>query len=100
MKLVRDKIPEIIKNDGKTPVIRVIKDKERHHVWLLDKMVEEMNEFYYDPSYEEAADVYEVFRSLVKLYEMDMQKIIKEAEHKRIERGSFDDGIILERVEP
>ena len=99
MKLVRDKIPEIIKNDGKTPVIRVIKDKERHHVWLLDKMVEEMNEFYYDPSYEEAADVYEVFRSLVKLYEMDMQQIIKEAEHKRIERGGFDDGIILERVE-
>jgi len=99
MKLVRDYIPAIIKEDGKTPVVHIVKNKDRHHIWLLDKMIEEMNEFYDDPSYEEAADVYEVFRSLVKLYEMDMEKIIEEAERKCHERGSFNDGIILERVD-
>ena len=99
MKLVRDKIPEIIKNDGKTPIVHIVKNKDRHHIWLLDKMIEEMNEFYDDPSYEEAADVYEVFRSLVKLYGMNMKKIIEEAERKRHERGRFNDGIILERVD-
>jgi predicted house-cleaning noncanonical NTP pyrophosphatase (MazG superfamily) len=99
MKLVRDRIPAIIKNDGKTPIIHVVKNKDRHHVWLQDKMIEEMNEFYDDPSYEEAADVYEVFRSLIKLYEMDIEKIIEEAERKRHERGGFDDGILLERVD-
>ena len=34
-KLVRDKIPEIIKNDGKTPIIEILSDED--YLKELDK---------------------------------------------------------------
>ena len=42
-KLVRDKIPEIIENSGKEPIIRVLDDNE-YKEELLNKLYEEYNE--------------------------------------------------------
>ena len=39
-KLVRDKIPEIIENDGETPVVRVLNDDE-YRIELEKKLKEE-----------------------------------------------------------
>lgn len=39
-KLVRDKIPEIIENDGETPVVRVLNDEE-YRIELENKLKEE-----------------------------------------------------------
>ena len=38
-KLVRDKIPEIIENDGETPVVRVLNDEE-YRIELKKKLKE------------------------------------------------------------
>ena len=48
-KLVRDKIPEIIKEQGKTCEFYVA-DKEEYGRRLIEKMREEISEFEEDPS--------------------------------------------------
>ena len=58
-KLVRDKIPEIIKNDGKTPIIEILSNEE--YLLELDKKLnEEVAEYQADKSIEEMADILEV----------------------------------------
>ena len=58
-KLVRDKIPEIIKNDGKTPIIEILSNED--YLKELDKKLnEEVTEYQADKSIEEMADVLEV----------------------------------------
>ena len=55
-KLVRDKIPEIIKRNGEIPNIRVANDQE---YWqkLKEKLQEEVDEFLKDNSEEELIDI-------------------------------------------
>ena len=48
-KLVRDRIPEIIQEDGKTPIIRIVDEEE--YVRELDrKLCEEVEEYRADGS--------------------------------------------------
>ena len=42
-KLVRDRIPEIIAAEGKTPTVRILNDQE-YEAALLDKLCEEVAE--------------------------------------------------------
>jgi predicted house-cleaning noncanonical NTP pyrophosphatase (MazG superfamily) len=98
MKLVRDYIPDIIKEDGKTCVSRGCVDLQEFKDRLRDKMIEETDEFLEEPSYEEAADMYEVLRAFANLYNLDMKMIHSTADAKRTERGGFDDGIVLVKV--
>ena len=44
-KLIRDKIPEIIKNDGKTPIIEILSNEDylKELDKKLDKMADEYN---------------------------------------------------------
>lgn len=58
-KLVRDKIPQIIKENGKIPVTRLL-DKEEYLRELDIKLNEEVQEYQTDKSIEEMADVLEV----------------------------------------
>ena len=99
MKLVRDKIPEIIESDGKWCLCRSVHGKDEHLVYLRNKMIEETDEFVENPCLEEAADVYEVLVSLCQLYSLDFEDVVREAVHKRGDRGGFMKGIILERVD-
>lgn len=58
-KLVRDRIPEIIKNDGKMPIMEILSDEE--YLKELDKKLsEEVAEYQADKSIEEMADILEV----------------------------------------
>ena len=61
-------------------------------------MIEEVNELYDDPCIEEAADIYEVFMSLLWIYDFDYIDVVNAAAAKRNERGSFKNGIVLEAV--
>ena len=55
-KLVRDKIPQIIIADGRTPIVRTLSDEE--YLSELDrKLNEEVAEYQADKSLEEIADV-------------------------------------------
>lgn len=96
-KLVRDKIPEIIKNDGRTPVL-YLADKADYEQALLKKLAEEAEEFIETPCIEEIADIYEVLDALVKHFDYDIEEIKRVKREKQNLRGGFDKGIILKCV--
>jgi predicted house-cleaning noncanonical NTP pyrophosphatase (MazG superfamily) len=96
-KLVRHKIPKIIEEDGKVPVIRHASNLEMNY-HLFAKFIEEIQEFFEEPSAEEAADILEVLRSTCAHYDIEMSQVEKTAEDKYEERGGFFAGIILEDV--
>lgn len=97
-KLVRDRIPELIRADGRTPSIRTL-DVDEYLAALLDKVVEEANELREaepDNRVEELADVYEIVRAIANRLDLDMSEVIVVADDKRTERGGFDRRIWLD----
>ena len=55
-KLVRDKIPEIIKSEGTVPITHIASDEE-YKQKLKAKFQEEVDEFLEDNNKEELADI-------------------------------------------
>jgi predicted house-cleaning noncanonical NTP pyrophosphatase (MazG superfamily) len=98
MKLVRDLIPQIIEENGKTCEYHIAKYDE-YKARLYEKLREELDEFINTPCYEEAADIYEVLFSIFEIHEMSMVRVELAALDKRTERGGFKDRIILESVD-
>ncbi len=96
-KLVRNKIPNIIKESGRKPIFRKAPKKDLPHL-LYNKMIEELNEFFEEPSVEEAADLYEVLRTLAWLHKLSMSDVVKQADEKRTLKGDFKRGLVLEDI--
>ena len=99
-KLVRDKIPNIITNNGEIPVTRMLNDEE-YKIELERKLYEEYQEVINSKDkdrLEELADMIEVIKALASLEGKNLQDIILLAEQKREKRGGFKDKIYLERV--
>ena len=99
MKLVRDKIPQIIKEDGKIPITKRTKTDIEKQAFLYQKMIEELSEFHTKPCVEEAADMYEVLLALCYHNRIDWEEMKNTAIHKRNIRGSFDNGTILVNIQ-
>jgi len=98
MKLVRDCIPQIIEESGRVCVYHV-STRDEYEMWLFEKMKEEMQEFIDSPCYEEAADIYEVFRSFCDLHQLELAGVESVAADKREQRGGFSQRIILDSVD-
>ena len=100
-KLVRDKIPEIIKQDNHEPVISILDDK-KYKKELLKKMVEEANEVKNaDDKKElikEIGDVYEVIGTIIKVYKLNIKQIERIKKDRKKTRGGFDKKIFLKKV--
>ena len=100
-KLVRDKIPEIIENDGEKPIVRVLNDNE-YKKELEKKLKEEYEEFLIaekkSERLEELADMLEVIRTLTLLEDEDIQFIIDIMDKKREKRGGFTKKLFLEKT--
>jgi len=94
-KLVRDKIPEIIKQKGGVPVTHIA-GEEQYWEKLKQKMFEELEEFKKDESPEEIADLFEVIDAVIEYKKFDREKIAGIRQKKAVERGVFNDRIILE----
>lgn len=97
MKLVRDYIPEIIMRSGRQCEYFRVESESQHMAFLKEKMVEELNEFMADPCEEEAADILEVFLSMLKIKGINFEEVEDYAFTKKLERGSFDEGLVLVR---
>jgi predicted house-cleaning noncanonical NTP pyrophosphatase (MazG superfamily) len=96
-KLVRDLIPEIIKENGETPITRILGDEE-YKQELIKKLGEEYQEFCDDPNEEELADIKEVINALESIISTH-EKVERVRIEKAQKRGSFDKKIFLERTE-
>lgn len=96
-KLVRDKIPEIIKQNGKVPVTHIAADEE---YWqkLKEKLSEEVNEFLESDKEEELADILEVINAICDHKGIDKEKLELLRKKKTEERGAFKDKIILDET--
>ena len=96
-KLVRDKIPEIIKASGKECEIEIAPKEERYSL-LENKLQEEVGEFLEDKNLEELADIMEVLCGLAHVLGYSEEDLLKMRDKKREERGGFKEGIVLKAV--
>ena len=97
-KLVRDRIPEIIFESGKDFQAHQLQGSDLTRV-ALKKLREEVQEFVEDPCAEEAADILEVLEFICEREGIKSSAIHSSRTVKRIERGGFDMGFLLEWVE-
>ena len=100
-KLVRDKIPEIIRSAGRRPFVRVLNEGD-YRAALLLKLTEESREAQAaadDELVTELADVLEVLHAIAEAHSLAWAEIVSAAASKRAERGGFRDRILLEHVD-
>lgn len=92
-KLVRDRIPQIIRDRGQTPMTRVASDGEYRRL-LEEKLQEEVAEFLGSGDPEELADIVEVVLALAGDCGVDRQHLEKLRASKAAERGAFSARIV------
>lgn len=97
-KLVRDKIIDIIKADGKK-VDYEIMDRKEHLYYLNQKLEEELEEYLESKSIEELADLVEVVYGILYLKSVDIEEFDSIRRSKKEEKGGFERGIKLLEVE-
>lgn len=96
-KLVRDKIPEIIKSNGEEPITKILNQTE-YKLELEKKLLEEYHEVIESSGsdrIEELADMLEVISSLAKLEGENLDKVIEVSKQKVKKRGGFEQRIYL-----
>lgn len=97
-KLVRDRIPEIIGDLGKACEVRQVDEETLRH-YAFKKLREEIEEFIENPCAQEAADVMEIMNFICYRIGIRDHSIVAEATAKRVTRGGFEMGFILDWVE-
>jgi len=97
-KLVRDRIPDIIRKIGGDPQVRVVSGSELDKFIRL-KVVEEAQELLNSGDDEEIADILETIEALLVHRSIDRETIEKARLKKREERGGFEKGYVLDMQE-
>ncbi|WP_285559297.1 nucleoside triphosphate pyrophosphohydrolase [Actinoplanes regularis] len=92
-KLVRDRIPEIIRRDGWEPIMRIAGEDEYRHC-LHAKLREELDEYFADENPGELADLIEVCFAAAAVQGVSRSDLLAMAERKREQCGGFDDRIV------
>lgn len=96
-KLVRDRIPEIIRQAGRDFGVETMKEEEFRQA-LRTKLVEEAQEAAAATGADlvtELADLCEVMNALMAVYGIDRETVLKEQQQRQIERGGFSRRIKL-----
>ena len=93
-KLVRDKIPQIIEENGGKAEIRIL-DQEEYRHFLEKKLDEEVGEYHQDKSAEELADILEVVYALAASIGCSKEQLLNIYQKKHDERGGFAERILL-----
>ena len=96
-KLVRDKIPEIIKQSGKQCVCSILSEDD--YLLLLDqKLNEELLEYQESKSMEELADLLEVIHAVALARGSSIGEVEQIRIQKAKKRGGFEKRILLDTV--
>jgi len=97
-KLVRDKIPEIIEDSGKTCKWEVLPDEE--FIEMLNiKLHEEVNEYLETGSVEELVDINEVIKAIIECKGVSKEEIEDIGLKKLETKGGFKKRILLKSVD-
>ena len=99
-KLVRDKIPQIIIDNGEKPYTRILSDEE-YKLELEKKLNEEYTEVLNSNGrdrLEELSDMLEIIKCLAILEGSSLEEVEEIANKKSLKRGSFKDKIFLEKT--
>jgi len=100
-KLVRDRIPEIIKNNGKTSTTRIL-DKKEYIEEVSKKIGEELTEYLEaenkEHKVEELADLLELVNALAQYEGVTLEDVEKVRKQKAEKRGGFQERIFLGEV--
>lgn len=96
-KLIRDKIPEILKNKNIDFITHVASDEEYWNK-LKEKLQEEVDEFIKDNNSEELADILEVIYAICDYQNVSKTELEKIREEKAEKRGVFKNKIILDET--
>lgn len=87
-KLVRDRIPELIEDQGETPILRILEDEE--YIRCLEaKLDEEAGEYHRDKTPEELADILEVVFALAEANGCSKAALMDIYSQKHAARGGF-----------
>ncbi|MED4877143.1 phosphoribosyl-ATP pyrophosphohydrolase [Geobacillus stearothermophilus] len=100
-KLVRDRIPTIIEQAGKTFTTRILDDEE-YRKELQKKAFEELEEYVQaktdEAALEELADVLEIIHALAECHGASIEQVEQIRAKKAEKRGGFRDKIFLIEV--
>jgi superfamily II DNA or RNA helicase/predicted house-cleaning noncanonical NTP pyrophosphatase (MazG superfamily)/HKD family nuclease len=104
-KMIRDRIPEIIRNAGQVPFVSTVSGLEYTQA-AREKLLEEAYELFQvtcdepkpDKLLTESADVLEVVLALLKQQDLGLGDLLQRLEQRREERGGFEQGFFLESI--
>lgn len=97
LKLVRDRIPEIIEFSGKTCMTEILSDEA--YLRMIDaKLDEELAEYHQDQNIEELADLIEVIYAAAKARGYTLEELEAVRAEKAVKRGAFEKKILLKEV--
>ena len=96
-KLVRDKIPDIIRQSGKDCTCSILSDED-YLKFLDEKLNEELEEYQESKSMEELADLMEVMWAVAVARGSSPEEIENIRREKADKRGGFEKKILLEEV--
>jgi len=97
-KLTRDNVPQLIEESGRKQTSRVL-DEKGYEEALINKVIEEIEEYRLSKNEEEIADIFEVLDCLIELKKYEPMHIDYLQLIKREARGSFKNRILLQEVE-
>ena len=101
-KLIRDKIPEIIRSKGSIPKVSVLTEK-KYRKALKEKMGEEAKELLEAKTkndvLNELADIQELIKAVAKNHKIAIKAVENKRKKKVKERGSFEKKIFLRYVD-
>ena len=97
-KLVRDRIPEMIRRAGDTPVVRTL-EQEEYLVCLQKKLDEETAEYKQSGELEELVDILEVVFALAEAHGHTRDELMTAYQTKHDARGGYRSRVFLIRKE-
>lgn len=93
-KVIRDKIPEIIKKDGYSCNVKTLSNEEFLGE-IEKKLSEEVTEYQNDKNPEELADILEIIYRIAKLRGISKEELENIRIKKSQERGGFEENLFL-----
>lgn len=97
-KLVRDNIPEIIRNNNETPITKTLNNEEYLRA-LKAKLQEEVDEFLESNDIAELADILEVVDALSAANNSSLNEVMDIKIRKAKKNGKFENKIFLIEVQ-